>query len=63
MPESEESSDADAAEARLIGAFGAIQPPVEVLLGSGKMHLRVGGAMIGLLVDNQPLCSRMTSGT
>ena len=55
MPQSVKSTDANAAKTRLIGPFRAIQPPVKILLRSGKMDLRIGGAVIGLLVNNKSL--------
>jgi hypothetical protein len=59
MPQTVKGADADAAEARLVGALRAIQPPVIVLLWSRKVNLGVGGAMVGLLVNDEPFRAGM----
>ena len=59
MPQPVESADPDAAEARLVGAFGAIQSPVVISLWSRKVHPGVGGTMVGFLVNNEPFCASM----
>lgn len=51
--EAKEGADADAAEASAIGALGALEPPVEVLLGAGGVKGLVGVAVVGLLVDDE----------
>ena len=55
--EAEKRADADAAEARLVAALRAIEPPVEILLWPGEVHPRVGLAVVCLLINNQALGS------
>lgn len=52
--QTEESSDSDATKATGVGAFGAIEPPMEFLLGAGGVKLMVGVEVVGLLVNDQP---------
>lgn len=51
--ESEECSDADAAEATGVGAFGAVEPPVEILFGSGGVECLIDAAVVGFLIDDE----------
>ena len=53
--EAEQRADADAAEACFVAALGAVEPPIEILLWPGEVHARVGLAVVGLLINDQPL--------
>ncbi len=53
--EAEQRADADAAEAGLVAALGAVEPPIEILLWPGEVHSRIGFAVVGLLINNESL--------
>ena len=53
--EAEQRPDANATEARLVAALGAVEPPVEILLWPGEVHARVGIAVVGLLINDESL--------
>ena len=53
--EPEESTDTDAAESTRVGTLGALEAPVEIFLGAGGVKLAVGFAVVGFLVNNEPL--------
>lgn len=53
--ESEECTDSDAAETTGVGAFRAVQPPVEVLFRSGGVELGISLAVVSFLIDDESL--------
>ena len=53
VAKAEQCADADSAKAARVAALRTFQPPVEVLLRAGGMQIRILGAVIGLLVDDQ----------
>ena len=55
VPQAEEHADADAAEPGGMPALGAGEAPVVILLRSRRVDLRVGRAVVCLLVDDEPL--------
>ena len=55
--EAEQCADADAAEAGLVAALGAVEPPIEILLWPGEVHSRIGLAVVGFLINDEPLGS------
>ena len=53
--EAKKRADSDAPEPARISALRARQPPVEILFRSRRVHLRVGRAVVGFLIHDQPL--------
>ena len=48
-----ERAETEPAEARRVGALRRFQPPVEVALRPGGVHLGIHGAVVGFLVNDQ----------
>ena len=55
----EQGPQTDSPETGLIGASRAGEAPVVVLLRAGEVHRRIDLPVVGLLVDNEPLCARL----
>ena len=51
--EAEEGSDADAAEPTGVGAFGAVEPPMEFSFRAGGMEALVSFLVVGFLVNDE----------
>ena len=49
-------------ESELEHALGTIEAPVEVFLRPGQVHLAVGLAMVGLLIDDEAFTARLDDG-
>ena len=50
-----ERADAQPAEAGSVGALGGFQAPVKITLRTGGMHFGVDGAVVGFLINDQPV--------
>ena len=57
IPKSKERADTDTAEARFVAALRAIQPPAEIFFRTIHVSNGIGFAMVGLLINNEPLGS------
>ena len=55
VSQSIERADAEAFEARRVGAFGSLHAPLEIPFGSRGVDLGVHLPVVRLLIDNQPL--------
>ena len=51
--EAVEGTDAEAAEAGFVGAFGSVEAPIEIALGSGGVDLFVDRAVVSLLIHDE----------
>ena len=54
----EQRAQPEPPETGRVGALGTFEPPVEVALGTRRVHLLVGRTVVRLLVNDQPLGSR-----
>ena len=55
ISQTEQCSDADAAEAARVGALRAVEPPVEILFRAGGVQSLIDRAIVGSLIDDEPL--------
>ena len=51
-------ADPETPESRRVGAFGCAETPFKIPLRTGGVHLRVNLAVVGFLVNHQPVRSR-----
>jgi hypothetical protein len=57
--EPDEGANANAAKSSLVATLGAVDSPIEVLLGPGCVILGVGFSVIGFLVNDEPFAASL----
>jgi hypothetical protein len=53
IAEAVESANAETAETGVVGALGSFESPIEIAFGTGGMHVRIDGAVVSFLIDDE----------
>ena len=57
-----ESADAETAEAGVVSAFGSFETPIEIALGTGRVHFGIDSAVVSFLIDDKTFCASLDDG-